>query len=146
MKKIKQLGILLSLIAIVVLGINYVFYKPTEINAFIASKIYKEGVANSAFDDENFYNCVVDAYNTTNKTSHPYTYNLSDEELQTITNLRCTYKEIESVKGLEKITSLTSLYLDGNKIANIDISNNISYGFYLKFAVFESCAQKSRYR
>ena len=59
MKIIKRISIILSIITIVALGVNYVLCEPTEINAITASKIYKDGVANSAFDDENFYKCVV---------------------------------------------------------------------------------------
>lgn len=53
-------------IVIIVLGviflINYSFFEPTYINQYVATKIY-DTPANSYFDDDNFYNCVVDDYN-----------------------------------------------------------------------------------
>ena len=97
---------------------------PTSINKYIASVASKGAPANSYFDDENFYNCVVDAYNSKNSTSLPYTTNLTDEQLKTITRLSCGYAEITSAKGLEKITSLTSLKLHRNNLSSIDVSKN----------------------
>lgn len=79
-------------IIIIILGvaflINYIFYTPSYINAYIATNIYKEP-ANKYFDDDNFYKCVVDAYNKENNTSIPYTQNLSDSQLGSIKNVNC---------------------------------------------------------
>ena len=81
----------LSSFILIVLGvgifIDQALFKPTEINSFIATKIYSSP-ANNAFTDDNFYKCVVDAYNKENKTSLPYTTNLSDEQLETISFLK----------------------------------------------------------
>ena len=40
---------------------HYSFKSPTYINKLIATKIYKEP-ANNAFNDQNFYNCIIDNY------------------------------------------------------------------------------------
>ena len=85
---------------------------------------------NSAFDDKVFYKAVVDAYNSENKTSLPYTTNLTDEQLKSIKSVSYSgYNEsdsekIKSTKGIEKLTSLTYLNLYSNNISNIDLSKN----------------------
>lgn len=115
-------------IVIIVLGviflINYSFFEPTYINQYIATKIY-DTPANSYFDDDNFYNCVVDAYNKKNGTSLAYTTNLSDNQLKTITYLNCNNrKNIVSAKGIEKLTSLTKLDVTFNQLTSLDVSKN----------------------
>ena len=101
----------------------------------MTSKNYEEP-ANNAFTDQNFYNCVVDAYNKKNPDDHKeYTDNLTDEELQTIVTLSCLgsgksdNEKITDTTGLEKLSNITSLDLRNNKLSNIDLSNNI----YLTF-------------
>ena len=85
---------------------------------------------NSAFDDANFYQCVIDVYNTQNRTQKTIKDNLTDEELQTITYLICMglnkqdNEKIKSVKGLEKLTKLTNLDLIGNNLSGIDVTAN----------------------
>ena len=120
-------------IIIIILGvaflINYIFYTPSYINAYIATNIYKEP-ANKYFDDDNFYKCVVDAYNRENKKSIPYTQNLSDSQLGSIKKVECDGSganydtEIESAKGVEKLTALTVLYVYNNKLTTLDVSKN----------------------
>ena len=103
---------------------------PTKINAYIAHVINKGEPANSYFDDEVFYKAIVDAYNKENKTSLPYTTNLTDEQLSIITTLsyngngKQNSEKIGSAKGIEKLTALTFLALGCNKLSNIDLSNN----------------------
>ncbi len=85
--------------------------------------------ANEAFDDDTFYNCVVDAYNKENSNNHKeYTDSLTDEELRSITSLICSGEfsviRITSTKGLEKLTSLTYLQLDNVNLGTIDVRNN----------------------
>ena len=126
----------LSSFILIVLGvgifIDQALFKPTEINSFIATKIYSSP-ANNAFTDDNFYKCVVDAYNKKNNTSLPYTTNLSDEQLKTITSLNCvgtgTNEKIESTNGLEKLTALNYLHVDDNQLTEIDISKNIQFEY-----------------
>ena len=121
----KTLKILLPILIICIVGsVYYNLTKPTKINNFIASKIYKTP-ANKAFTDENFYKCVVDAYNSNNNASVAYTESLTDEQLSTITRLYCAKKEINNVDGLEKMVSLVNVTLTGNNIANADLSKNI---------------------
>lgn len=79
--------------------------------------------ANSSFDDYNFYKCVINTYNSKNRTSYIATeYSLTDQQLASITSLYCG--EISSTKGLEKITGLTYLQLQNNQITDLDLSNN----------------------
>ena len=120
-------------IIIIILGvaflINYIFYTPSYINAYIATNIYKEP-ANKYFDDDNFYECVVDAYNRENKKSIPYTQNLSDSQLGSIKKVECDgnsvsdNNKVKSAKGIEKLTALTSLDVSWNKLTTLDVSKN----------------------
>ncbi len=99
--------------------------------------LVKAKPANEAFDDDNFYKCVVDAYNK----EHPndtkqYTDSLSDTELEGIKKLTCTNKGVKSANGVEKLTQLTDLNLginkshitygvtNENKISSINLENN----------------------
>jgi len=90
-----------------------------------------ETPANPAFDDINFYKCVVDAYNEENDTEYDYTYNLSDEELVSIINVNCSgyhlsnEDKVSSVKGLEKMLSLNQLDVMGNKLTELDVTANL---------------------
>lgn len=122
-KKYIFIGIVILLIGLVWFGIDYCLYSPSPVNKYIASNFYKTP-ANSAFNDDNFYQCVVDNYNRENKTSIGYTTSLSDSQLENIKKLYCNKKEISSVSGIEKITNLIDLELYKNKIENIDVSNN----------------------
>ncbi len=105
---------------------------PTKINAYIAHVINKGEPANSYFDDENFYKIVINAYNKENKTSLPYTTNLTDEQLSSIKifsyngNGKSDSEKIKSTKGIEKLTSLTNLSLRSSNISSIDLSKNTS--------------------
>ena len=120
-------------IIIIILGvtflINYIFYTPSYINAYIATNIYKEP-ANKYFDDDNFYKCVVDAYNNENNTSIPYTHNLSDSQLGSIKEVDCDGSKasddnkVKSAKGVEKLTALTELNARYNQLTTLDVSNN----------------------
>ena len=134
MKKVsKKILISSSLVLLTLVGvtlcIDYALFKPTKINSFIASKIYKTS-ANTAFTDENFYKCVIDAYNSNNNASFAYTESLTDEQLETIKHLNCNgynksdEEKIINVNGLEKLVNITELYLTDNLITNIDLSNN----------------------
>ena len=129
----KRKIIYLSSFIILILGIgifiDQAFFKPTVINSFIASKIYSSP-ANNAFTDDNFYKCVVDAYNKENKTSLPYTANLSDEQLKTITALDCNgygksdENKIKSANGIEKLTRLYRLSILYGQLTSLDVSKN----------------------
>ena len=118
-------------IIIIILGvaflINYIFYTPSYINAYIATNIYKEP-ANKYFDDDKFYRCVVNAYNEENNTSIPYTQNLSDNQLGSIKVVKCdslvNNTKVKSTKGGEKLTALTYLDVGWNQLTTLDVSNN----------------------
>ena len=114
--------VILSFILSGILFINYNMTKPTKLNKIIASKY--NAPANSTFDDQNFYNCVVDAYNKENSKSVSYTTSLSDSQLQTIKNISCKSKGITSAKGIEKLTNLTKLTVFENQLTTLDVSKN----------------------
>lgn len=83
-KKKRRLFILFSVLIVFILGfilVDNILYKPTKLNSFIASKVYKTP-ANKAFTDDNFYKCVVDAYNFQNQTNLAYTDSLTDGQLK----------------------------------------------------------------
>ena len=122
-RTVKKLLVLTFAIMIAVI-VKKAFFEPTTLNAYIAEKIYKTP-ANASFNDENFYKCVVDAYNTKNYSSLPYTTNLTDEQLNTITYLECNNKNVTDASGLEKITSLTNITLNNNKLTSLNTSNNL---------------------
>jgi len=123
-KMIKKFLCLFSIITVMFLSINYTFCYPTTINAYVAANVYSQP-ANSYFDDDNFYQCVVDAYNKKNSTNVAYTAVLTDEQLQTITSLYCESEEIANTTGLEKLTELVTLNLSDNLLTEIDLSNSI---------------------
>ena len=127
MKKVsKKILISSSLVLLTLVGvtlcIDYALFKPTKINSFIASKIYKTP-ANKAFTDENFYKCVVDAYNNKNNTSVAYTDNLTDEQLSTITSLYCSNKEIKEINGILKLSNVEYIDFGNNLITEANISS-----------------------
>ena len=103
------------------------YYEDTEVDS-VPIKIFE----NSVFDDEFFYKAVVDAYNRENKTSLPYTTNLTDEQLKSIKivsywgNQKSDSEKIRSTTGIEKLTALTYLYLGWNNLSSIDLSKNTS--------------------
>ena len=131
----KNIIILSAIIGIGILGINYTFCYPTKINAYIAANVYSEP-ANSYFDDESFYMCIVDQYNSDNNTNIAYTENLSDEQLSKIDYLDCWGQEdeeiadygydISNINGIEKLTNLEVLSLVGTKIHDVDVSKNVN--------------------
>lgn len=98
-----------------------------NINSYDFSKLHASvsEITNNTFKDEDFYTCVIDAYNKDNNASKTIQDNLTDTELSNITNLNC-YKYIENTSGIEKLTNLVSLKL-GNRsdIEKIDLSNNL---------------------
>ena len=130
MKKLRLRNIIIFILVFVglsgiILGIDLTLNKPTTLNKIVATKLYKEP-ANKAFTDQNFYNCVVDAYNEENYTNVAYTENLTDEQLQSITRLYCVNEYIYILNGIEKLTSLTKLDLTNNYLSSIDLSSNTS--------------------
>ena len=82
--------------------------------------------ANPAFTDDNFYRSVVDEYNETNHTSLGYDVSLTNEQLKTITYLYLNGTNTTSIKGLEKLTNLKSLFVYGEQITTLDLSQNVN--------------------
>lgn len=96
---------------------------------FIPAFVYAKP-ANEAFDDDNFYKCVVDSYNSTHgDATKQYSDNLTDVELEAISELNCSNKEIVSTKGLEKLTGLSIINLQENLLTEIDLGKNINVVF-----------------
>ena len=128
-KIIKYLVVLLIVISLGIF-INEALNKPTKLNYLIASKIYKSP-ANTAFLDDNFYKCVVDAYNDKTGSSVSYTTSMTDNKLLTITKLDCNgystslEEKIENTQGIEKMSNITDLNLSNNNIKSINLNNLI---------------------
>lgn len=115
----------------VFIGISLVFsmfliaFASYNVNKLFANLSGDETPINTAFDDINFYKCVVDRYNTEEKASKNYKEDsLSNSELSRISNLDCSNQAIKSVKGIEKLTNLEILDLSYNELTSIDFSKN----------------------
>ena len=130
--KKKVIGITTLVFAIFIFTFAvYNLNNPTYFNRLFANVLNNGKPANDAFEDNTFYSCVVDAYNGDHQDNKKaYNYDLTDEELASITNLECggwRYSDsdmITSAKGIEKLTGLTTLVLYGNKLTKIDLSKN----------------------
>ena len=129
--KKKVIGITIGVFAAFIFTFaTYNLNNPTYFNRLFANVLNNGVPANSNFEDNTFYRCVVDAYNSANGASKAYTDNLTDEELASITSLTCkgyNYSDddkITSAKGVEKLSGLTNLDLYGNKLTSIDLSSN----------------------
>lgn len=111
----------------------YNLNNPTKFNRLFANVLNNGKPVNDAFEDNAFYSCVIDNYNSINSASKAYTDNLTDEELASITSLECSAwsyssysdnNKIVSAKGIEKLTGLTFLNLNSNQLTSIDLSAN----------------------
>ena len=132
--KKKVIGITASVVvAFIFTFIVYNLNNPTYFNRLFANVLNNGVPANDAFEDNAFYSCVIDNYNSINSASKAYTDNLTDEELASITSLGCSAwsyssysddNKITSAKGIEKLTGLTSLELNSNQLTSIDLSAN----------------------
>ena len=117
----------------VFIGIGLVFsmfliaFASYNVNKLFANLSGDETPVNTAFDDINFYKCVVDRYNIEENASKNYNDEqdrLNDDELSYIINLDCSNQNIKSAKGIEKLTGLESLNLSDNELTSIDFSKN----------------------
>ena len=129
--KKKVIGVTALVFAVFIFTFTvYNLNNPTKFNRLFANVLNNGEPVNDYFEDNTFYSCVVDAYNSANGTSKAYTDNLTDEELASITSLECggwRYSDsdkITSAKGVEKLTGLTTLDLSYNQLASIDVSKN----------------------
>ena len=134
MKIIKYITIVALGIAASLYFIHISFYRPTKVNALIASIIYK-APANSDFKDINFYKMVIRGYNNAvgpnGPNAVPYTTNLSTSQLEKIKSVWNTFSADEiselDLTGIEKLTNLDYLYIlctTECNITNADFTNN----------------------
>ena len=89
--------------------------------------------ANPAFTDDNFYKCIIDAYNEENDIDLSYDVSLTDEQLSNIETLNCSlfYSADDNLKikdlfGIDKLFNLKDLNLSNNLLTAIDLSKNIN--------------------
>ena len=138
MKKIKlklnnKTKIIFSILVIGIIVPTFIvcaFYKPTKLNKYIASTLYKEE-NNIYFNDNTLYNCIIDAYNKENNTTNPYTYSLSLEELSSIKEVTCRGDElseeafkVSDLTGIDKLENLEYLEIPNNFLTEVDLSKN----------------------
>lgn len=83
-------------------------------NASAASNIMSEG-----FADQNFYNCVLEAYRSAHPDEEIPATGLNDAQLGSLTQLSCSDQGIENISGAEKLTSVWNLALTNNRISNL---------------------------
>ena len=136
-KENKKIILRVTMIILFAFIFAFSFYNlnnPTYLNKLLAS--IGDTPANDAFEDNDFYSCVVESYNNQTGESRAYTDDLTDKELEKITILDCGYRNIESTSGIEKLTGLETLHFGGNyntksinlssnaKLKEVDLSNN----------------------
>ena len=86
---------------------------------------------NSAFNDDNFYQCVIENYNYEYDTTFNLLHNLTDDELSEIkelTNRNKVCKNIINLNGIEKLINLEIINFGINTntftIENLDLKSN----------------------
>lgn len=84
--------------------------------------------ANTAFTDDQFYNCIIVKLNTdgfeSNYNRDAATYKVTSAELASITVLKCNESNVSDVKGIELLTNLVDLNLSDNNISSINLASN----------------------
>ncbi|MDO5474911.1 MAG: leucine-rich repeat domain-containing protein, partial [Candidatus Saccharibacteria bacterium] len=83
----------------------------------------------STFNDENFYNCVVENFTSQYPDEAIAESGLTNEQLGKMSSLDCTSRYITNTTGLELMTSLTELTLSSNRLTSIDLSKNVNLTF-----------------
>lgn len=129
--KKKVLAILAcSALTILLTFVTYNLNNPTYMNKLLANVLNNGTPANEAFDDNTFYSCVVDAYNNEFNANKAYSDILTDDELEQIHTLNCSggsiadSDRITSIKGIEKLTNITSINLENHRLTSVDLSKN----------------------
>lgn len=124
--------VILFLIPILIISCFVFIDFNKNINISIEYKKYATPV-NLAFTDDNFYKCVIDAYNEENDTDLSYDVSLTDEQLSNIETLNCSlfYSADDNLKikdlfGIDKLFNLKDLNLSNNLLTAIDLSKNIN--------------------
>lgn len=124
-KSIIKIFVIISIIASTLVIGNYMISKPISYRKHLLTDV-NTTPANSAFVDENFYECVMDNFNSSKGTNFSYTYELNDEQLNLIESLTCTdSREIRNTAGIEKLTKIRYLSISGNSVSSIDLSSNL---------------------
>lgn len=109
MKKIFKTSILLFTM---VIGVNKIEAQPV----------------NTAFNDDELYECIIERYNKENDTTYDISHNLTDEELNNIEYLTCSdnlEKRISDYTGIEKLTSLKKIWISV-ATESLDLSHNLN--------------------
>lgn len=104
---------LITLILILIIGLTI---QTTKVVISNDRKDYKDA-EEAGFESEELYQCILETLEKDDDS-------VTDEELKTITKLKCNEAGIESTAGLEKLTELTDLQLSNNDISEIDLSEN----------------------
>ena len=104
---------LIALILILIIGLTI---QTTKVVIPNDRKDYKDA-EEAGFESEELYQCILETLEKDDDS-------VTDEELQTITKLKCNEAGVESTVGLEKLTELTDLQLSSNDISEIDLSEN----------------------
>lgn len=88
--------------------------------------------ANTAFEDDEFYKSIIDILNNSNingVNDRAYDYIATDEELEMIKEFEMgldsnSYRFLRSLKGIEKLKGLESIYILGTSTEVVDLSEN----------------------
>lgn len=92
----------------------------------LASPTFAASSAIDSFKDANLKRCVLRTYNQSNNTN---LNKLTAAQLKSIKTLSCPNLSIKNMSGLDRLTGLTSLSLENNKISSIDLSKNMKLTF-----------------
>ena len=92
-----------------------VFIHEKKVIITMDNKEYYTSASEAGFESEAFYRCILNTLGE-DRTS------ATDEELAQITDVICRSSNIESVKGIEKLTALRYLNLYDNKVSSMDFS------------------------
>ncbi len=103
-KNVVILAILFTIIFVIVFSIFITNNKTNKLSGNVIIPV------NSSFTDNEFYSCVVNAYNEENNTNYGYDYNLSDEQLASIKKVDCNNANTYLYKG--------DIFEDGAKYVN----------------------------
>ena len=112
--------------------------------------IVDAAAANTAFNDENLYKCVIDNINEELHTNYDYDHSVTDEELGQLTGLYCSkysgadydnppeplYSTITDFTGMEHMPNLEEINLSQSGATSIDLTHNTK----LRIAVLRDSA------
>lgn len=130
----------IAVIALVLLLTTFVLY---NMNSYRLKGDLPSSAKEKGFEDERFYECVIDNYNNFRGTSLTW-YDDLPRGAKEMTALTCAGEDIKKIKGIEYFTNLKSVDLHNNEIESvdfhsnklleeIDLSNNSLYGLDLEY-------------